>query len=264
MLPTSATDLAAELTADERALRPDEPPDPESLAIRQAAEHLQLIYRRLGRNADEWALVRPLLAADVVVAADSNVTAAAAFAAKATASTAPASPTLPAWHIVKPLPVTTLLSWYRDAEAATGVPWSLLAAIHLAETRMGRISGVSSAGAIGPMQFLPSTWATCCLGDPTDPHDAILGAAVYLAAKGAPADLAGAVHHYNPNDAYVTAVLAYATNMAADERAYIGYHAWQVFYGSSAGSVRLPIGYAADEPVDAAAYVVAHPGDLVG
>ena len=58
-------------------------------------------------------------------------------------------------------------------------------AINLAETRMGRIVGVSSAGAVGPMQFLPATWESCCVGDPTDAHDAILGAATYLAANDA-------------------------------------------------------------------------------
>jgi hypothetical protein len=44
------------------------------------------------------------------------------------------------------------------------VPWEFLAAIHLVETRMGRIRGTSSAGSQGPMQFLPSTWKRCGRG----------------------------------------------------------------------------------------------------
>ena len=58
-------------------------------------------------------------------------------------------------------------------------------------------------------------------------------------------------------------VARYAEVMAADPRAYYGYHSWEVFYGSAAGDVRLPVGYAAAEPVDAATYVAAHPDDRV-
>ena len=155
-------------------------------------------------------------------------------------------------------------TWPAFEMQARPVPWYWLAAIHLQETRLGRIEGVSSAGAVGPMQFLPTTWEECCVGDPTDTHDAIVGAATYLASNGAPGDLTTAVRRYNPNDAYIASVLAYASNMAADERAYLGYHGWQVFVGSVAGSLRLPVGYAATERVDAAAYVAAHPEDRVG
>jgi hypothetical protein len=56
-------------------------------------------------------------------------------------------------------------------------------------------------------------------------------------------------------------VTAYAAVLAADERAYRGYHAWQVFWDTSAGLVRLPVGYAADAPLDAAAYLRDHPQD---
>jgi hypothetical protein len=169
--------------------------------------------------------------------------------------------TLPAWTIVEPLPAAELLADYRDAEAATGVPWEYLAAINFQETRMGRIVGVSSAGAVGPMQFLPSTWAACCTGDPTVPRDAILGAATYLAAHGAPGDMQAALNAYNPNSAYIGSVTAYAQNMQADERAYLGYHGWQVFVGTSEGTVRLPVGYSADVPVDATVYLRDHPDD---
>ena len=169
--------------------------------------------------------------------------------------------TLPAWTIVEPLPADELLRDYRDAEAATGVPWQYLAAINFQETRMGRIDGVSSAGAVGPMQFLPSTWAECCTGDPTVPRDAIFGAATYLVAHGAPGDMQAALNAYNPNSAYVASVTAWAQNMQADDRAFYGYHGWQVFVGTSEGTVRLPVGYSADAPVDVVAYLMDHPDD---
>ena len=260
-LAAAMNELAMQLIDVERVIRqPGAPID----AVRAAGELQQLVYRRLGRDPAEWEMIKSLLPPDVVGPATLNVEAATALAVKATASTSPAATTLPAWTIAEPLPAATLLTWYHEAEAATGVPWSLLAAINLAETRMGRIVGVSSAGAVGPMQFLPTTWEECCVGDPTDTHDAIVGAATYLASNGAPGDLTTAVRRYNPNDAYIASVLAYASNMAADERAYLGYHGWQVFVGSVAGSLRLPVGYAATERVDAAAYVAAHPEDRVG
>ncbi len=253
--------LAEQLIGVERAVR-DPSVDPG--ALRVAGELQQLLYRRLGRDPALWALVGRALPPDVLGPATRNVEAATALAVKAAGASAPPSPTLPAWTIAESLSPGVLLGWYREAEAATGVPWSLLAAIHLAETRMGRIVGVSSAGAVGPMQFLPTTWTECCTGDPTDTRDAVLGAAVYLAAHGATTDRPRAVRAYNPNDAYVTSVLAYADNIADDERAYLGYHAWQVFVGSVAGSIRLPVGYTAGRPIDASAYAAAHPEDLVG
>jgi hypothetical protein len=132
----------------------------------------------------------------------------------------------------------------------------------MVETRFGRIVGPSSAGAVGPMQFLPTTWESCCAGNVLEPHDAIMGAAVYLKSRGAPTDMRRALLGYNPNDGYVGAVEAYAQNLLADERALVGYHAWEVYVGSTAGTFRLPVGYYASQPIDAASYLAAHPEDL--
>nr|MBA2624757.1 lytic transglycosylase domain-containing protein [Acidimicrobiia bacterium] len=154
---------------------------------------------------------------------------------------------LPAWRIRRPAPPDVLRSHYDEAEAATGVPWPYLAAIHLVETRMSRIDGLSSAGAQGPMQFLPSTWAIYGEGDIEDDRDAILGAARFLAASGAPGDLAGALYRYNPTPRYVRAVTAYAERIRADERAFLGYHGWEVRYRTTLGDVWLRPGY--EEPV---------------
>src|SRR4029077_9321417 len=79
---------------------------------------------------------------------------------------------LPDWTILMPPEPAVLLGYYREAEARFGVPWQYLAAIHLVETRMGRIHGNSTAGAQGPMQFIASTWAAYGGGgDVNDNHD---------------------------------------------------------------------------------------------
>ena len=173
------------------------------------------------------------------------------------------SSTVPAWNILAPLPVDELRRYYDQAQATTGVRWEYLAAIHFQETRMGRVVGTSSAGAVGPMQFLPATWAKCCTGDPTNTQDAILGAARFLALHGAPGDMRRALTAYNPNSGYVGAVTAYAQNMIADAHAFLGYHGWEVFYTTRAGTVRLPVGYASAVPIDVDTYLRAHPADLV-
>ncbi|EUA23383.1 transglycosylase SLT domain protein [Mycobacterium xenopi 4042] len=72
--------------------------------------------------------------------------------------------TLPAWRIEPPPPADELLGYYHEAESQSGVGWNYLAAINLIETRFGSINGVSTAGAQGPMQFLPSTFAAYAEG----------------------------------------------------------------------------------------------------
>jgi membrane-bound lytic murein transglycosylase B len=110
----------------------------------------------------------------------------------------------------------------------------------LIETRMGRIRSNSSAGAQGPMQFIPSTWAAYGLGgDVREERDAILGAANYLSASGAPSDYRQALFHYNPVSAYVTAVTGYANAMGRDPDLFYAYYNWQVFVRTTRGDVRL-------------------------
>ena len=261
----TAESLAAEITAVERGIRdPALDPTRDAEALAELGRRQQRAYRQLARHDELDEAVAALLPDDVTEAYRFNVMARQAVVvhAEGRPPTEP-SPTLPAWSIAEPAPIDELLGYYAEAEAATAVPWEYLAAINFVETRMGRIGGASSAGAIGPMQFLPETWAACCDGDPTDPHDAIMGAAVYLVSEGAPADMAAALYGYNPNDGYVGQVTAYAANLMADPLAYRGYHGWEVLVGSAAGTVRLPTGYSATEPTDAAAYVAAHPEDLL-
>ena len=110
-----------------------------------------------------------------------------------------------------------LLAPYRSAERRYGVPWNVLAAINKVETDFGRNVGVSRAGAVGWMQFLPSTWERYGVDgdddgrkDPYDPADAIPAAARYLRASGAPGDLHAAILAYNHAEWYYRQVIAWA------------------------------------------------------
>ena len=103
---------------------------------------------------------------------------------------------------------------YRRAGAKFGIPWQILAAINEIETDFGRNLAVSSAGALGWMQFMPPTWAQYGRdadgdgrADPDNPQDAIFAAARYLRASGARRDLPGAIYAYNHAEWYVEAVL---------------------------------------------------------
>jgi hypothetical protein len=155
---------------------------------------------------------------------------------------------LPRWRIVAPAPAGQLLAAYRAAQARLAVPWEYLAAIHLVETRLGRIKGISSAGAEGPMQFLPSTWKRYGRGGNIQATgDAILAAARLLRANGAPDNMASALYAYNPSRRYVLAVSAYASQLRANPRAFLGYYHWQVFYGDTL----LPEGYPDRPPTPA-------------
>jgi membrane-bound lytic murein transglycosylase B len=108
------------------------------------------------------------------------------------------------------------LALYQQAGRTNGIPWTVLAAIGKVESDHGRNDGPSSAGALGPMQFLPSTWATYGDGGNIDnPTDAIPAAARYLLANGAPADLAAAIFAYNHSPDYVSTVLSWASTYAA-------------------------------------------------
>jgi membrane-bound lytic murein transglycosylase B len=179
-----------------------------------------------------------LLAKPAAVSIRANLTAAAALAGLAERHNR-----LPQWKIVQPPSPKTLLSHFRAAQHRFGIPWQYLAAIEFIETKFGRVHGQSSAGAQGPMQFLPSTWALYGTGNIDNPRDAILSAARYLVANGAPADMTDALYHYNNSLGYVHAVQDYAARMIADPRAYYGYYSWRVLYTRVGGTVILPVGY---------------------
>ena len=138
------------------------------------------------------------------------------------------------------LPAGLLRRFYEQAQRRFGVDWRVLAAVNFIETGFNRLRNNSTAGAQGPMQFIPSTWRAYGLGgNIRDPRDAILGAANYLRASGAPRDYRRALYAYNPSSLYVRAVLRYARRMRRDARNYYAFYSWQVFVRTPSGSKRL-------------------------
>jgi len=135
---------------------------------------------------------------------------------------------------------TTLTRYYREAEHRFGVRWNVLAAVNFVESAFNKLRNNSATGAQGPMQFMPATWRAYGLGgDVHDPHDAVLGAANYLHANGAPHDNRRALFRYNPSLLYVDAVLRYARRIRTDPRAFYEYYAWQVFVRTPSGLRRI-------------------------
>ena len=110
-----------------------------------------------------------------------------------------------------------LLDLWQRAGATYGVPWQVLASINKVESNFGRNMGPSSAGAIGWMQFMPSTWERWGvdadgdgIANPWSAEDAIAAAARYLAASGGQDDISRAVFSYNHAQWYVDEVLQLA------------------------------------------------------
>jgi murein DD-endopeptidase MepM/ murein hydrolase activator NlpD len=110
-----------------------------------------------------------------------------------------------------------LLSLWQNAGHSYGIPWNVLAAINKIESNFGRNMGPSSAGALGWMQFMPSTWERWGTdadangyADPWNPVDGIYSAARYLAASGGATDIRRAVFSYNHAEWYVNQVLQLA------------------------------------------------------
>jgi murein DD-endopeptidase MepM/ murein hydrolase activator NlpD len=110
-----------------------------------------------------------------------------------------------------------LLALWQQAGTAYGIPWQVLAAINKVESNFGRNMGPSSAGALGWMQFMPSTWLRWGVdanadgvASPWTPEDAIYAAARYLAAAGGTTDIRRGVFAYNHADWYVDEVLQLA------------------------------------------------------
>lgn len=242
--PVAATDpiaLAGQIEVAERAIR-----DPKISAdqIARAAHSQQVAYRSLVVHPEWDAQVASALSVELRSVMEANV-----FAGRELRQlVSKPKDTLPAWRVIEPDPIDILRKAYEAGEAEFGVPWEYLAAVHLTETRMGRIRGVSTAGARGPMQFLPSTWESYGKGDIENTQDAIAASARYLAANGAPQRMADALYRYNPTPRYVNAVTSYAKQMEADENSFKAYYHWQVYYITTLGDAWLEVGYNQSEP----------------
>ncbi|MDT5277990.1 MAG: hypothetical protein QOE48_5482 [Mycobacterium sp.] len=250
-LASDPAQLADDLVADENALRGSTPED----ALAAAARRQQAAYRAIGHHPEWDAITRPRIPPSLLDVYDRNVD-----ARRQLTAITPVRDTLPAWRVEPPAPADELLSYYHQAESDSSVGWNYLAAINLVETRFGSIQGASTAGAQGPMQFLPATFAAYGQGgDIHSPRDSILAAGRYLAANGFANDHDHAIYRYNHANEYVRAVDQYAALIAADPAAFAGYYRWDVYLRTTAGDVLLPIGYAATSPIPAADYVRSHP-----
>jgi soluble lytic murein transglycosylase-like protein len=127
-------------------------------------------------------------------------------------------------------PVSSLRSFYLEAQRRYGVDASYLASINYIESNFGRVNGPSTANAMGPMQFLPGTWANYGQGgNIMDPHDSILAAARYLAHYGAPYNMRIAIWHYNLDYDYVDAVESLARAYRSDPSWLDRMYYWNTF-----------------------------------
>ena len=234
-IPGTAGPLASALTRTERSL--DDAIDrwdkagPVPREVTLLALYEQRIIRVLGeRPVLARAVVKldPAAADDVAARTDLRTLVAGGPVPRTTPKVGPAAP------------AARLLGWYREAERRFHVRWQLLAAVNFVESAFGKVRNSSTAGAQGPMQFEPATWRAYGLGgDVHDPHDAIIGAANYLAANHAATRERDALYHYNPTRFYVDAVMRYANRIARDPHAFYRYYSWQVYFRTAAGYRRV-------------------------
>ncbi|HEY7019419.1 MAG TPA: lytic murein transglycosylase [Gaiellaceae bacterium] len=171
-----------------------------------------------------FALIAAVVLATTGGSARADVFAVVSDAAPTPAVPSAALPNLPGSVVAGPpsgpaqqLDYSELVGIWQSAGAAYGIPWQVLGAINKVESNFGRNMGPSSAGAIGWMQFMPSTWERWGVdadGDgvanPWSAEDAIAAAGRYLAASGGGADISRAVFSYNHAQWYVDEVLQLA------------------------------------------------------
>lgn len=166
----------------------------------------------------------------------------------------------PSKHALSDIPAYMLALYQRAAPECPGLSWTILAAIGKVETDHGRHpTMVSSAGAVGPMQFLPSTFKAYAYPvppggkkppTPWDPVDAVYAAARLLCANGArdSRNLRRAIWHYNHSDAYVDQVLKIASGYSAAPLAPNGAAAKAVAFARA--QLGTPYVWGGDGPAD--------------
>jgi soluble lytic murein transglycosylase-like protein len=234
-IPAAPGELAVALRETERSLNAaidhwdtsTRPP----LGIALLALYEQRIVRRLGA---EPRLARAVVRLDP--AARDDVAARSGLASLAAHS--PPLRSVP--RVGAAPPAARLRAWYGEAQARFGIRWQVLAAVNFVESAFGKVRNTSTAGAQGPMQFEPATWRAYGLGgDIRDPHDAILGAAHYLAASGGRTNERAALRRYNRSSLYAEAVEHYADRMTHDPHAFYRYYNWSVYIRTPAGYRRM-------------------------
>jgi soluble lytic murein transglycosylase-like protein len=204
----------------------------------EAGKAQQLIYRSMAIN--------PSLEAEVLSQLEGKVrddTRSQVDTSKRLRSITKLQPALPKWRIVPTIAPDELISLYKEASATSGIDWRYLAAINIVESRVGRIRGASSAGAQGPMQFLPKTWAAYGRGSIESYPDAIQAAARYLVDHGAPGNMSKALYAYNHSDPYVASIQGYVEKMRVQPNRFVAYYGYQVIFRSQDGDIVLDTGY---------------------
>ena len=260
LVPADPAPTAALLTRVEEALRSPATPEVDLPGL---GHQQQVIYRVLAHQKHQATQVRAALAERWRPVLDLHLAARRNFIAMHDPSRRPTH--LPAWRILPPERAENLLRYYREAAAATGIPWEVLAAVNLVESGMGRIDGVSVADARGPMQFLPSTWAEPGIGnggDIRDPRTAIGAAARYLVRRGGLKDIRKGLWGYNNSDHYGRAVLAYAALLRNDPAVYRGLYHWEIHFASATGDLWLPVGYNQRKPLPASTWLKTNPAGV--
>ncbi len=227
--------------------------DPEIL--QKHAHKQQVIYRVLSRNKKLTDQILDLLPLKYRSIAEIHISARREFVEMSKNSF---KKNIPAWNIVKPESLQSLLLYYLKAEESTGIDWEILAAINLVETGFGRIDGVSIANAQGPMQFLPSTWNEPGIGqggDIRDPFDSIQAAARYLVRRGGLEDIRKGLWGYNNSDNYGRAVMLYADLLRSDPLAFVGLYHWQIHFNANGLDLWLPEGYSSNIEIPISTYI---------
>ena len=200
----------------------DPPSGPPPAEVADRAADLQEQIAFLGDHPNLVARVMPLLSGSV------RAEVARLFAARRALLRLSAGSSHKQLKLGQRPPLADLVGFYDEAERRFTIGANYLAAIHLVETKFGRVVNNSVAGAQGPMQFIPSTWRIYGNGgNIRDPHDAILGAARLLRANGAPGRYGPALRAYNPSGLYVAAVTQYARLIGRDPYALYYLYTWE-------------------------------------
>jgi soluble lytic murein transglycosylase-like protein len=228
---TSPEELSAQLSANDVALREaidawrgagDPPTEPPPEDVVGPARFLEEVARLLAAHPNlakaTIGLLPPALASEV-----RELTRAARDLRKLSGGTPPRK-----LKTAPPKPLADLIGYYGAARKRYGIGEHYLAAIHLVESKFGRVKSNSVAGAKGPMQFIPSTWRIYGRGgNIKDDHDAILAAANLLRHSGARRSYSRALYAYNPSRLYVDAVQRYAKLIARDSYALYFFYCWE-------------------------------------